>query len=134
MSYYYENPPTAGLPLKWSDWWPAGQSLTSRVSEQLHLPPLQLTCSGTAALIIALTTLAQQQSQRKTVIVPAYTCPLVALAVHHCGLQLQLCDLKPSSIDMDIAQLSTLLNEQVLAVIPTHLGGRVTDVSPIRLV
>lgn len=132
MSYYYENPPTAGLPLKWSDWWPAAQSLTSRVSEQFHLPPLQLTCSGTAALIIALTTLAQQQPQRKTVIVPAYTCPLVALAVHHCGLQLQLCDLKPGSIDMDIAQLSTLLNEQVLAVIPTHLGGRVTDVSTVK--
>lgn len=132
MSYYYENPPTAGLPLKWSDWWPAAQSLTSRVSEQLHLPPLQLTCSGTAALIIALTTLAQQQPQRKTVIVPAYTCPLVALAVHHCGLQLQLCDLKPGSIDMDIAQLSTLLNEHVLAVIPTHLGGRVTDVSTVK--
>lgn len=132
MSYYYENPPTAGLPLKWSDWWSAGQSLTSRVSEQLHLPPVQLTCSGTAALIIALTTLAQQQPQRKTVIVPAYTCPLVALAVHHCGLQLQLCDLKPGSIDMDIAQLSTLLNEQVLAVIPTHLGGRVTDVSTVK--
>jgi perosamine synthetase len=132
MPYYYENPPTAGLPLKWRDWWPTRQSLPETVSTQLHLPPLQVTCSGTAALIIALTALTQQQPQRKTVIVPAYTCPLVALAIHHCGLQIQLCDLKPNSIDLDTAQLITLLNEHVLAVIPTHLGGRVTDVAIVK--
>ncbi|PIT58788.1 DegT/DnrJ/EryC1/StrS family aminotransferase [Snodgrassella alvi] len=132
MPNYYENPPTAGLPLKWSDWLPTQQSLPDSVSAQLNLSPLQVTCSGTAALIVALTTLAQQHPQRKTVIVPAYTCPLVALAIHHCGLQIQLCDLKPDSIDLDIAQLTTLLNEHILAVIPTHLGGRVTDVNTVK--
>ncbi|PIT15464.1 DegT/DnrJ/EryC1/StrS family aminotransferase [Snodgrassella alvi] len=132
MPSYYENPPTAGLPLKWRDWLPTQQSLLDSVSAQLNLSPLQVTCSGTAALIIALTTLAQQHPQRKTVIVPAYTCPLVALAIHHCGLQIQLCDLRPDSIDLDIAQLTTLLNEHVLAVIPTHLGGRVTDVDTVK--
>ncbi|NUE67679.1 DegT/DnrJ/EryC1/StrS family aminotransferase [Snodgrassella sp. ESL0253] len=132
MPSYYENPPTAGLPLKWRDWLPTQQSLSDSVSAQLNLSPLQVTCSGTAALIIALTTLAQQHPQRKTVIVPAYTCPLVALAIHHCGLQIQLCDLRPDSIDLDIAQLTTLLNEHVLAVIPTHLGGRVTDVDTVK--
>lgn len=132
MLNYYENPPTAGLPLKWRDWLPTQQSLPDSVSTQLNLSPLQVTCSGTAALIVALTTLAQQHPQRKTVIVPAYTCPLVALAIHHCGLQIQLCDLKPDSIDLDTAQLTTLLNEHVLAVIPTHLGGRVTDVGTVK--
>ncbi|MCO6514199.1 MAG: DegT/DnrJ/EryC1/StrS family aminotransferase [Snodgrassella sp.] len=132
MLNYYENPPTAGLPLKWRDWLPTQQSLADSVSTQLNLPPLQVTCSGTAALIIALTALSQQHPMRKTVIVPAYSCPLVALAIHHCGLQIQLCDLKPDSIDLDTAQLTTLLNEHVLAVIPTHLGGRVTDIDAVK--
>lgn len=131
MFNYYENPPTAGLPLQWRDWLPVKSSLADKISARFQLPPLQLTCSGTAALVIALTTLAQQP-ERKTVIVPAYTCPLVALAIHHCGLQIRLCDLKPNSIDLETAHLSNLLNEKVLAVIPTHLGGRVADVDSVR--
>lgn len=132
MFNYYENPPTAGLPLQWRDWLPVKSSLADKLSARFNLPPLQLTCSGTAALVIALTTLAHQQPERKTVIVPAYTCPLVALAIHHCGLQIQLCDLKPNSIDLETAHLTNLLNEKVLAVIPTHLGGRVSDVASVK--
>ncbi|MCO6505066.1 MAG: DegT/DnrJ/EryC1/StrS aminotransferase family protein [Snodgrassella sp.] len=129
---HYENPPTAGLPIKWRDWRPAKQSLAVVASQFLQLPAVEVTCSGTAALVIALSSLAQEHPQRKTVIVPAYTCPLVALAIYHCGLQIQLCDLQPNSIDLDIGQLTGLVSNDVLAVIPTHLGGRVTDVQSVK--
>lgn len=52
-----ELPPTAGLPLQASDFLPGGGDLCTILAEQLGTPPLQLTCSGTHALLIALRTL-----------------------------------------------------------------------------
>ena len=93
------------------------------------LPDVQITCSGTAALVIALTALARQTPDRRVVIVPAYTCPLVALAVKHCALELQVCELLPDSLDMDPADLARLCDHNTLAVIPTHMAGRIADVA-----
>lgn len=129
---FYENPPTAGLPVQWRDWLPSKLKLTNQISQLLHLPPLQLTCSGTAALIIALTALKQRYPTKPWVIIPAYTCPLVALAIHHCGLKIKLCDLALNSFDFDFQQLPQLLDERVLAVLPTHLGGQVADVKRVK--
>lgn len=129
---YHEIPPTAGLPVHWSDWLPTNKDLSKQISQLFDLPPLQLTCSGTAALVIALTALSNNNPQRKYVIIPAYTCPLVALAIHHCGLHIKLCDLAVNSFDFDITHLESLMSDQILAVIPTHLGGRVADVQQVK--
>ncbi|MFD1260205.1 DegT/DnrJ/EryC1/StrS family aminotransferase [Entomomonas asaccharolytica] len=129
---YHEIPPTAGLPAAWSDWLPTNKNLTQQISQLFNLPPLQLTCSGTAALVIALTALSTNNPQRKYVIIPAYTCPLVVLAVHHCGLRVKLCDLAVNSFDFDFTHLESLMSDQILAVIPTHLGGRVADVQQTK--
>ncbi len=131
MNRYYEVPPTAGLPLTWRDWWPRRGNFAQATSQLLGLPPLQLTCSGTAALIVTLQTLAEI-SHRRVVIIPAYTCPLVALAIAHCGLIIRLCDLKPEHFDLDLHHLENLLDKDVLAVIPTHLGGRVADIKSVQ--
>ena len=95
----------------------------------IGLPTVQITCSGTAALVIALTALARQTPDRRVVIVPAYTCPLVALAVKHCALELRVCELLPDSLDMDSVELARLCDHNTLAVIPTHMAGRVADVA-----
>lgn len=127
-NFLYEVPPTAGLPPRFGDLLPARTaSLAARAAEFLGIDDVQVECSGTAALVVALTAL-QRQSKRTGVIVPAYTCPLVAIAVAHCGLELRLCDLAPGSIDMDADKLAALCDENTLAVVPTHLGGRVADV------
>lgn len=130
---YHEIPPTAGLPTYWRDWLTTpSTTLASQASHLFNLPPMQLTCSGTMALVIALKTLANHYPTRKTVIIPAFTCPLVALAIHHCGLEIKLCDLAEKSFDLDFNHLELLLNEQVLAIIPTHLGGRIANVSKVK--
>jgi dTDP-4-amino-4,6-dideoxygalactose transaminase len=127
-----EVPPTAGLPLQWRDFNPRRKSpsLEESLAAFLDVPSVQLECSGTAALIIALTTL-KASSSRRFVIIPAYTCPLVALAVLHCGLTPVLCDLSPGSFDFSGAQLERLCNTDVLAIIATHLGGRVCDLDAV---
>jgi dTDP-4-amino-4,6-dideoxygalactose transaminase len=130
-----EVPPTAGLPLHWRDFVPRHKppSLEEKLAAFLDVPSVQLECSGTAALIIALTTL-KQASSRRSVIIPAYTCPLVALAVLHCGLTPVLCDLAPGSFDFLAENLEHRCNAGVLAIIATHLGGRVCDLNRVMTV
>jgi dTDP-4-amino-4,6-dideoxygalactose transaminase len=125
---WQEVPPTAGLPLTLHDLLPRRTpALAERIAHFIGAPEVQITCSGTAALIVALTTL-HRSNGRRTVIVPAYTCPLVALAVLHCGLRLRLCDLAPGEFNFDPERLDALCDRDTLAVVPTHLAGRVADV------
>lgn len=125
---FHEIPPTAGLPLRAVDLLPGRGALAETLARQLGTPPLLLTCSGTAALLVALRTLRERTPQRHVVVVPAYTCPLVAIAVHSLGLQLRLCDVRPGHFDMDPQALANACREDTLAVIPTHLAGLVADV------
>lgn len=128
-----EIPPTAGLPPRWSDLAPfAGTApqhgdLARVAAVFLGVDEVQVECSGTASLVVALTAL-HRLSGRRVVVVPAYTCPLVALAVAYCGLELRLCDLAADSIDFDAQQLARLCDRDTLAIVPTHLAGRVADV------
>ena len=123
-----ELPPTAGLPMQASDFLPGGGDLRDILASQLGTPPLQLTCSGTHALLIALRTLRKRAPKRDTVIMPAYTCPLVPIAVHSLGLRVQLCDTRRGHFDFDPGQLKRLADARTLAILPTHLGGRIADV------
>lgn len=124
-----ELPPTAGLPLRLSDLWPGRAPFAQRVAEWLGVEHLQLECSGTAAMVVALRAMHRLRPQRNEVIVPAWTCPLVALAIHRAGLTPRLCDLAPNHFDMDLDQLCALGGQKTLAIVPTHLAGRVADVN-----
>ncbi|MEJ4043107.1 DegT/DnrJ/EryC1/StrS family aminotransferase [Erwinia sp. SLM-02] len=125
-------PPTAGLTLQWRDLAGKRADFSACLAQELGIPPPLLTCSGTAALIIALRTLQQRQPDRCQVIVPAWTCPLVALAAHHCPpLKIVPCDLAFGSINFDRQQLSQLCGPQTLAVVVTHLAGRIADTEAV---
>ena len=127
-----ELPPTAGLPLGWRDLVRPGlPGLERAAARLLDVEALQLTCSGTAALLIALVTL-RGLSRRRKVIVPAYTCPLVAHAVAAAGLELVVCDVVPGTPALCPRRLAALLDAGTLAVVPTHLAGRVVDVAGVQ--
>src|SRR2546427_8158285 len=97
-------PPTAGLPLRAADLLPWGDAdLATALAQWLGVPAVQLECSGTSALMVALQTLRRLAPGRSEVIAPAYTCPLVALAVAHCGLQL---DRKSTRLNSSHSQIS----------------------------
>lgn len=125
---FHEIPPTAGLPLGLADLLGQRAALGETLAAQLGTPPLQLECSGTAALLVALRTLSEQAPDRRTVVVPAYTCPLVAIAVRSLGLELRLCDLRANHFDMDPQALTQACRGDILAVVPTHLAGLIADV------
>ena len=123
-----EIPPTAGLPLTLADLRPGAATLAADIAVQIGVPALQLECSGTACLLVTLIALRELQPQRRRVVVPAFTCPLVAIAVHQAGLELQLCDVRAGHFDLDPTELRRVCDEQTLAIIPTHLAGRIADV------
>ncbi|MGN6226118.1 MAG: DegT/DnrJ/EryC1/StrS family aminotransferase [Dyella sp.] len=122
-----EIPPTAGLPLQAADLLPHRDALAATLAAQLGTPPLQLECSGTAALLVALHVLKARAPNRSVVVAPAYTCPLVAIAVHRMGLTLRLCDTRPDHWDLDPQALAQACREDTLAILPTHLAGLVAD-------
>ena len=130
MKIPYDVPPTAGLPLRWSDLFGARREpeLDRALERFLGIESVGIACSGTASLIVVLETL-KQRSDRRTVVVPAYTCPLVPLAVARAGLRVQLCDLLPARFDFDPDRLAAACDSETLAVVPTHLGGMVTDLA-----
>jgi perosamine synthetase len=124
----HELPPTAGLPLRLTDLLPGGADPGASLAALFGTPPMQLESSGTAALLIALQTLKDLKPSRRVVVAPAFTCPLIALAVRQAGLELRLCDLRRGHFDMDPESLAQQCRTDTLAVLPTHLAGRVADV------
>lgn len=124
-----EAPPTSGLPPRLSDLWGSAEGpFDAGVAAFVGAREALITCSATAAIVIALTAL-KRRSARRTVIIPAYTCPLVPLAVAHAGLKTVACDLAPGSFDMAPNHLAELIDADTLCVMPTHFGGALTDVS-----
>jgi len=82
--------------------------------------------SGRAALTILLTVL-QELSDRREVVIPAYTCFSVPSAVARAGLTIRLCDVDPKTLDIDLNALVRLDLENVLCIVPTGLYGLPAD-------
>lgn len=122
-----ELPPTAGLPLVLGDLFGSGAEADARLAATLgHEGPI-LVSSGAGGLWLALETLKSLRPERRVVVLPGFTCPLVALAVQQAGLLPRLCDTRAGHFDLDPDALRRTCGEDTLAVITTHLGGRVAD-------
>lgn len=128
MNPLAEIPPTAGLPLRFDDLFGSPVDIEDAIAALLRVPRLQLECSGTVCLLVVLLTLKQRSPRRDRVIVPAYTCPLVAMAIRQAGLRTVPCDVRAGHFDFDPDRLAELCDERTLAIVPTHLGGRLADV------
>jgi dTDP-4-amino-4,6-dideoxygalactose transaminase len=133
-----ELPPTSGLPPRSRDLLGRdllsgnnGTDLEAALAAFLAVPETLLCSSGSACLVVALSCL-KRRSAARTVIVPAYTCPLVVLAAHQAGCRVLPCDIMPDGLDLDLEHLRELVNEDTLCVVPTHYGGAVTDVDAVR--
>ncbi|MBN1274519.1 MAG: DegT/DnrJ/EryC1/StrS family aminotransferase [Candidatus Aminicenantes bacterium] len=89
--------------------------------------------SGRACLYFLLKSLAKREGGKRTrVIVPAYTCPTVPYTIWKAGLETVLCDVDEKFFSFDEEQLQGLMDERVLAVIPTHLFGIPCLVEPVK--
>ena len=129
-----EIPPTDGLPILWKDLlpWQHKTDLANALAHLLHIPVPALTCSGTVALIVALKTLQSIHPEKKQVIIPAWTCPLVPLAIEKIGLTVVLCDVKKDSFDFNLTELAAKSSANTLAILATHIAGLVCNLEAIK--
>lgn len=140
-----EIPPTAGLPLNGKDilygiasgipgphkyQYAAGQ-FERMLADYLQFPEVDIYSSGTLCLSIAFQAL-KELTGRKKIIIPAYTCPLVAIAAYAAGVQLVVCDTQANSYEMDLEMLERLCDKSVAAVVPTDIAGLPADTFEIR--
>jgi perosamine synthetase len=139
MSIFNEIPPTAGLPLSFKNIIRAfrnkgsSPSLEADFKNYLGVPYARITCSGTAALYLILEAL-KSKSGRKTVIIPAYICPSVAMAVLRANLKAEACDINRSNFDFNFDDLEGTCskNRDILAIVAVHLGGIPCDFDRLR--
>ena len=134
MGILREIPPTAGFKMGLRDFLrlhPPG-SLEGDFRRYLQLPYAAVTYSGTAALYFILETM-KKLSPKKTVVIPSFVCPLVALAIVRAGLKIKVCDIKPDRFDFEEGQLKNICqkDEDILAVIAVHLAGIPVDLRGI---
>jgi dTDP-4-amino-4,6-dideoxygalactose transaminase len=90
-----------------------------------------LMSSGKAALALILSGLRRLSPKRK-VVMPAYTCYSVPSAAVKAGLDVALCDVDPTTLDLDKTQLERTFDEHTLCVLPTHLFGLPADVEGVQ--
>ena len=136
---FYHQPPTA-VPVKLRDLQAALRALrdpkgnleqfASVLAKWTGSSNCFLTSSGRSALRLILLFL-KKNSTRKNVILPAYSCPTVTQAVLSAGLNPIFCDVEPNTLDLNRVKLTALLNDQVLAILPTHLYGLAQDISDL---
>ena len=93
--------------------------------------------SGKAGLTLILKALKELYPGRDEVLVPAFTCYSVPAAIKKAGLRVALCDLAPSSLDLDLGQLREKIvadreKKTVLCVLVTHLFGCPAALPEIR--
>jgi perosamine synthetase len=133
--------PPAAAPIHLADFWAgltgllepsrAFEERTAEFCEYLGVRHAFFISSGTAALTATLGALTYR-STRTEVIIPAYTCFSVPAAVLKAGLRPVLCDVNPTTFDLDFPLLEGLLSNRTLCVLAQHPFGIVSNVSRIR--
>lgn len=97
------------------------------IQEETGSTDCELVSSGRSALALILTGL-KQLSNRTKVILPAYSCSTVVQSILAAELTPVFCDLSREDLDLDREHLQQLIDDEVLAVIPTHLYGLAQDI------
>lgn len=139
MAIFREIPPTAGLPVFARDFLSAlGKdsrqgSLEKDIKDYLGVEYARITYSGTSALYIILESL-KEFSPKKTVVIPAFICPLVPLAIKRAGFNVEACDINGFNFDFDPVELERICSENndILAIVVAHLAGFPLDYGRTR--
>ena len=131
-----ELPPTAGLPLTAADFAAAFAggakgSFENALATFLQVSDVDVLSSGTLCLSIAFEAL-KELTGRSRVILPGYTCPLVAIAAHAAGMEILLCDTEKNSCRMDLHILEQICDKSIAAVVPTDIAGLPEDLSELK--
>jgi dTDP-4-amino-4,6-dideoxygalactose transaminase len=100
---------------------PYTAAVEALLAEQLAVPRVLLTPSGTAALELAV--LALGLGPGDEVIVPSFAFPSTANAAALRGAQVVFAEVQEATLNLDVAHAASLVTERTRAVVPIHYGG-----------
>jgi perosamine synthetase len=92
------------------------------IANQTRRKHVLLANSGTTAYFLILKAL-QRLSNKREVILPAYTAPSLILPIKKAGLVPRLCDIDLKTFNMDLHSLSKIVSNDTLAVTIVHMFG-----------
>jgi dTDP-4-amino-4,6-dideoxygalactose transaminase len=91
-----------------------------------------VTGNGTCALYLILRALTRLYPEKKTVILPAYTAPVLKLPCDKAGLTIALCDITLEDYGYDFKNLSGIIDNDVLCIVSVELFGIPPDVAGMK--
>jgi perosamine synthetase len=110
---------------------PAARAPDETLRARLGVKHAFFLSSGRAALT-ALLQVMGRGSQRREVVIPAYTCFSVPSAVTRAGFAIRLCDVDPKTLDLDLNSLARIELARVLAIVPSGLYGLPGDLAGLE--
>jgi perosamine synthetase len=140
MPIFNDVPPTAGFPLRFTEligriFAKEKQSLFEEdFRTYLGVPYSRICCSGTASLYYIAETI-KKLTHKRTIIIPAFICPLVPFALHRAGFRVELCDIMSDNFNYDDKMLSRICSsrEDIAAVLVDHLAGIPVEMDHVSL-
>ncbi|MBF0485867.1 MAG: DegT/DnrJ/EryC1/StrS family aminotransferase [Candidatus Omnitrophica bacterium] len=138
MGIVREIPPTAGFALSFQElfasWNKSGfpGTLEQDFSTYLNASYARVVASGTAGMYYIAAAI-KELSFKRTIIVPAYICPSVVLAIARAGLKVYACDVNADNFDYDKHELARACaqNKDIAAIVAMHLGGFPADLDSV---
>ena len=91
-----------------------------------------VTANGTCALYIILKALKRLYPDKKTVILPAYTAPVLKLPCDKAGLSIALCDITLDDYGYDFKNLNGIIDNDVLCIVSVALFGIPPDLTGMK--
>ena len=134
MAIFREIPPTAGFALRAKDLLSVFSAarddgaLERDFTQYLRAGYARITCSGTAAFYLILEAL-KERSEKRTVVIPSFVCPLIPLAVKRAGMKARVCDITGRDFNYSHDELEAVCakDKDIVALLAVHLGGVPVD-------
>jgi perosamine synthetase len=129
--------PSAGTPIFFSEiikplFMRRDGELAKALKKYFRVADVFITGSGTCAFYLILDALRRLYPDKKTVILPAYTAPVLKLPCDRAGLKVALCDITLTDYGYIFKNLSVIIDKDVLCIVSVSLFGIPPDVSRIK--
>jgi dTDP-4-amino-4,6-dideoxygalactose transaminase len=129
--------PSAGTPIFFSEiikplFMSRDGELVKALKKYFHIADVFITGSGTCAFYLILEGLKCLYPNKKTVILPAYTAPVLKLPCDRAGLKIVLCDITLEDYGYNVKNLSRIIDKDVLCIASVALFGIPPEVTQIK--
>jgi dTDP-4-amino-4,6-dideoxygalactose transaminase len=108
------------------------ESFTKALKGYFHAADVFVTGNGTCAFYLILKALKRLYPSKRTVILPAYTAPILKLPCDKAGLKIALCDIRLNDYGYNLKNLSDIIDNDVLCIVSVELFGIPADVAGVK--